>query len=255
MTTCSPLLSLVQAVDNTAQTLNNSQASDRLKALQTASAVAQGYSAVADLAQGVLARAEVGVGFRYGESKERYYELTSQGNVINGKQGVSLNATDGSITLNKTELTTKDAYGQLNKAGEVRLSAKEHIQLYSGRSEMESESKRTHYGAQVGTGVQVGANSGWYLYAEGGLGQDKSKSHIHHKDNSHIQAGKLNIQAGGDVTLKGASAYAEQIQGHIGGKLYIESEQSHERHSQSSAGLNGRVQGGYGAWGGSVSGQ
>lgn len=97
-------------------------------------------------------------------------------------------------------------------------------------------------GVEVGTGVAVGAQTGWYVYAQAGFSNRKQdENHLTHQ-NSQIDTETLNINTQGNTTLKGAVAKAKTINADIKGNLTIESLQDIHQSESDSAGFGGRVQ-------------
>ncbi len=251
----SPLLDLVNIATSAKDGLEDDKAGGRLKALRATALAVQGYSTVQDLAQGVLARAETGIGIKHAHADYHEQAIQGRGNLINGARGVEVTAREGKIDFKQIDITTTQ-YNPDTKLNEVTagsyvyLDGKQGINLRSGRDEFHAQGRQVNYGAVVGGGAQVGAGTGFYLYAELGFTDGKQRQDSHRKQNSHIATERLMMKSGGDVNMKGASAYAERIDADIKGKLHIESEQSTAQSRSSTTGASARVQISLGtAWG------
>ncbi|NBI43783.1 hypothetical protein GVX76_09915 [[Haemophilus] felis] len=199
---------------------------------------------------GALLRAEAGIGFSHGQSSYRQSAVESQGNFINGKQGVTLQANQGKIDLSHIQLSIKDALGNIMPDSYIELKAKEGIALSSGRAEYQHNQKQMKAGAQVGLGVQAGAGTGAYVYVEAGYQQGKQQSHSHQKHNSRVETPNFKAESGKDIELQGASVYANKINVQADGDLRIISEQSESHSKSQQTGANIRAQASLGtAWG------
>src|SRR5690606_14332045 len=139
---------------------------------------------------------------------------------------------------------------QIQAAKDIALIADNQINLQAAAST--SDQTTTSSSRSGSIGVSFGT-SGFLVNA----GASKSRGNADGNDvtwtNTHVEAGNtLTIQSGGDTTLKGAVAKAEQVKADIGGDLTIESLQdtSHYTSRQKSAG--GSISVGVGKIGGSI---
>ncbi|RPD83125.1 adhesin, partial [Neisseria weixii] len=103
--------------------------------------------------------------------------------------------------------------------------------------------------ASVGVGVSVGAQTGFYAYAE--VGGSKGKNHYLAQTHDHttLKADNIQLASEGDTTLKGATATANRIDADVKGRLNIESVQDHIEQENKQTGAGVRVQVSFGtAW-------
>ncbi|NBI41709.1 hypothetical protein GVX86_09685 [[Haemophilus] felis] len=246
----SPLLDALNLVQQGQHLAKEDKSNNRLKALQAGVLAWQGYDTYSAIKSGALLRAEAGIGFSHGQSSYRQSAVESQGNFINGKQGVTLQANQGKIDLSHIQLSSKDALGNIMPDSYIELKAKEGIALSSGRAEYQHNQKQMKAGAQVGLGVQAGAGTGAYVYVEAGYQQGKQQSHSHQKHNSRVETANFKAESGKDIELQGASVYANKINVQADGDLRIISEQSESHSKSQQTGANIRAQASLGtAWG------
>ncbi|WP_230338125.1 hemagglutinin repeat-containing protein [Paralysiella testudinis] len=262
----SPLIDLVNATEGVVK----SKADDRTRALQGMAAGAQGYqlygaagkvadaaahnaqvaaaalqNGVAvdpkDLQQGaVLAKAEIGVGFKTSKSQQDSRYAQSQSNALNAGGNISLTSREGDIRAQHSQIKAGDT---------IALNSAKDIILESGQSQQQADGKNSNAGLSVGMGVSVGAQTGVYVYGEAGWGSGKNQLDANTHSNTTLQSNKLVLNSKGDTTLKGASASANRIDADIGGKLHIESLQDQVDQSSSQTGAGVRVQVSFGtAW-------
>ncbi|WP_132025078.1 hemagglutinin repeat-containing protein [Bisgaardia hudsonensis] len=248
----SPLLDLANLAKEVKATVEDDKADERLKALNGALIGVQGYSAYQSIMTGALAKAEAGVGFKHNQSSYENSALQSQGNILNARKNVTIEADKGAIDLSHIDIMTKDEKGNITPDSYVYLKSKQGIKLDSGRDEFKGKNKQSSYGAQVGVGAQVGAGTGVYAYVEAGYQQGKQSYQQNKKHNSHIVTDNFKAETEGDMTLKGTSIYAEKAKANIKGDLNIISQQDYSENTSSQSGANVRAQVSIGtAWGAS----
>ncbi|WP_231882685.1 hemagglutinin repeat-containing protein, partial [Bibersteinia trehalosi] len=246
----SPIIDLIQTVE---QAVNNKAASDRVKAAQTLGAAAKAYSTAADLANGgALFRVETGSGFSHSRERNEISSRESVGNQLNA-QHINITSRSGDITATHTAFTSKDVEGNRLKDSSITFDSAKDLNLNAGQSEYQMQGKQQSSGVEIGTGVAVGAQTGWYVYAQAGFSNGKQSEHHLTHQNSQIDTETLTINTQGNATLKGATAKANRINAEIKGDLTIESLQDIHQSESNSAGFGGRLQGAIGsAWGGSA---
>ena len=258
----SPILDVIGAADSAL----NSKTDDRTQALQSLAAAGKGYETYSnvqkvnaalqhnaaviaaaqqqgvpvnpnDLQQGAaLLKAEAGIGFKTARSQQSSEYSQSVGNQIHAGGNARLTASEGDIRLQHTDL----------KGQQIQFNAANDILLEAGQSQRKQQGTNKNYGAEVGVGASVGAQTGAYIYAEAEFG--KGEHHLNETtyQNTAINAQQVKVNSGKDTTLKGADVHANHIDAKIGGQLHIESLQDSLTQNSKQTGMGGRVQGGYG---------
>lgn len=95
--------------------------------------------------------------------------------------------------------------------------------------------KRSSMSASVGIGISFASGTGFGVMASASQGKGQGDGNETTHSNTHINAGKLiQIDSTGDITLKGATAQAEQISANVGGNLTVESLQDTATYNQRS---------------------
>ena len=131
--------------------------------------------------------------------------------------------------------------GSTLSAGQtISLQAEGDLLLQAAQNVAKEHTKSQSSSASIGVGVSLGKSTG--LTAELGTSAARSKSDGQDASwtNSHVTAGKaLVLNAGGDMTFKGAQGQGEQIVAAVGGDLRMQSLQdSRTYHArEESAGL------------------
>ena len=243
----SPIIDLVNNID----AAHNSDG--RLQAMQGMAAAGNAYqaaSAVTDMltstptskgyGSGNILKAEVGIGVSSSRSNDNSTYSTSVGNTLTAGNNIHLTSTDGNIHAQQTDMMAGDTIA-LNSAKDILLDA--------GQSTEHTDGQHSNYGAEIGVGVTVGAQTGVYAYAQASAGKGSYNTDTVTNSNTHLTADKIQINSQGDTTLKGAIATANSISTDVGGKLTIESLQNTGKQTSSESGMNARVQVSFGnAW-------
>lgn len=258
----SPILDLLMSLESA---VKNDKASDRLKAANAASLVAQGYT-LYDTASKVLSkpqtqaylfRAESGFGVAHSRQSQEINGIQSQGNLLNAKH-INLNATEGSLSATHTTFRTNDQEGNRQGGSSIQLNAKENIQLNAGESHYKQKGRSQNAGIEVGTAITVGAQTGWSFYGKVGFGNQKQDGEQTLYHNTKLDSDSIHITSGKDTALIGTTANAKEIQVNAEGDLKIESQQDRQTQSQKGMNVGLQVEFGFGnSWNisGSASGE
>ena len=232
----SPILDVINATDSAL----NSKADDRTKALQSLAAIGQGYQLNDAVNKGaILLKAEAGIGFKTGKNQSESEYSQSQGNLIQAGGNISMNASDGDLRLQHTQATAN---------GTLALHAQDNLYVESGINTRNQHGKNKNYGAEIGVGASVGAQTGAYIYGEAQFGKGSYNVNETTHSNSHLNANHVLLSSGQDTTLKGATIQGgNRIDAQVGGKLHVESLQDSLEQSSRQTGMGGRVQGGFGS--------
>ncbi|OOH88815.1 hypothetical protein BMT54_08310 [Pasteurellaceae bacterium 15-036681] len=244
-----PLIELIQAVESA---IKDKDASDRVKTAQAIGLAAKGYTTYTEAAAGgALIRAETGTGFSHSREKMQSESRLSQGNQVNA-QHITITARTGNLNATQTAFTNRDNKGKRLDNSSVTFNVAKDITLQAGQSLETMKGKQQSVGSEVGTGFAVGAQTGQYFYVQEGFNRGKQEEYHLTHHNSEVDTQTLNINSGGNATLRGAIARANTINANITGNLTIESLQDIHRSSSDSVGAGIRGQGGFGsAWGAS----
>jgi filamentous hemagglutinin len=237
----SPFIDLINNVDAARES------DGRLAAMQGMAAGANAYqagSAIASAANGTgsgaLFSAEAGIGFKSSSSSADGSSTVSRGSTIQGGGNVNLTSTSGDIHI---------VQGNLSAGNTLALDSARDILLEAGQAHMQDKSKSNNAGAEVGVGVVVGAQTGFYAYAEASVGSSKSNSDSNTWQNTELTGKNISLKAEGDTTLRGATATADRIDVKTGGTLTIESLQDIAESMSKESQAGGRVQVSFGnAW-------
>ncbi len=247
-----PVVSAAQTMQKMADAAENTK-SERMKALAAASAAMASKGAIkelGDLMNGQASKAtdlefNISVGASSSESKSTNTSNTARGSSVTAAGNTTIRATgagqDSNLTIQGSTVQSGDT---------TTLSADNKVQLLAAVNTSTQTSDQKSSSGSVGVtlgkgkfGVTVSASQG----SGDGNGQDV------YYTNTQVQGGKVvNIQSGGDTTLKGAVVKAETVNAVVAGNLNIESLQDSSRYKESSQNSSGSATIGYGA-GGSVS--
>lgn len=236
----SPFIDLINNVDSARQS------DGRLQAMRGMAAGANAYqagSAIASAAKGggaSLFSAEAGIGFKSASSSADGSSTVSRGSTIQGGGNVNLTSTSGDIHV---------VQGNLSAGNTLALDSARDILLEAGQANLQNRSKSNNAGAEVGVGVSVGAQTGVYVYAEASVGSSKSTAESSTWQNTILTGTNISLKAGGDTTLRGATATADRIDVKTGGTLTIESLQDIAESMSKESQVGGRAQVSFGtAW-------
>ncbi len=236
-------ISTVQAIGNTSDARMQA-----LGAVNLAIAGKQAYDAGSNLA--AAAGGATGAGgaspYSYGvsvslsrnQSQSTSFTTSTQavGSGIVGAHNVNIVATGAGAGSN-IQVT-----GSTLAAGDtVNLAADNAITLEASQSASITAGRNTSSGASVGVTYGAGAQNGFsiQLGVSGGQGRD-NQNEVTHTATQVSGAKAVNINAGGDLTLNGATVEAARITAEVGGNLAITSVQdvSVGQSHQSSSGAN-----------------
>ncbi len=231
----SPFIDLINNVDAARQS------DGRLQAMQGMAAGASAYQAASAIAakagdgygSGLLFQAEAGIGFKSSSSSAEGSSTVSRGSTIQGGGNVNLTSTSGDIHI---------VQGALSAGNTVALDSARDILLEAGKAHLQDKSKSNNAGAEVGVGIMVGAQTGYYVYAEASSGSSKSNSDSSTWQNTTLTGQNISLKAEGDTTLRGATATADRIDVKTGGTLTIESLQDIAESMSKDSQVGGRVQ-------------
>jgi filamentous hemagglutinin len=239
----SPVIAAVQTVSQMASA--TSQTDDpRMKLMGAAvagKAIVDGVKAAQTPTQAVTV--SLTVGSTQSESHSEYASSTAQGSNITAGGNVNLIATGAG----------KDSHinvigSNINANENVALISDGNINLEAAKNSSSQHSTNSSSSAAIGVAATYGSNGmalGVTASASGSRGNADGDDTSY--TNTHVNAGKqLVIVSGGDTTLKGAVASANQVIAQIGGNLNMESLQDTSNYASKDQNIGGSVTIGYG---------
>lgn len=197
----------------------------RMQALAAASAAMSVKDAVAG-AQALASdpsKAGVTLSVSLGTSRSESRSLTTSDTA----QGSSI-AAGGNITLRATgagDASTLAVTGSdITAGGKVALKADGDLLLQAAQSTATQTSTNASSSASIGVAYSMGGSqNGLSVNASVSKSRGSTDGRDLAQVNTHVAGQQVDLQSGGDTTLKGAVVAADQVTGTIGGKLSIQS--------------------------------
>ncbi len=256
----SPVLSALQTANNQLQAAGNTS-SGRMQALAAANAgfnLKQGADAVQagqGDANGMVKNADgkmvegnaadkaggIGISLSLGASSSQSQQQSSadsaKGSKVNAGGNVTITATgagkDSDITVQGSNVTAGKA---------TTLKADDQVNLLAAQNTTQESSNSKNSSGSIGVGFQLGAGgaqAGVTVSASAGKGQGAGNSTTF--ANSQVAGNTVNIESGGDTTIKGGVVRADQVTAKVGGNLNIESLQDKSQYNEKSQSVGGSV--------------
>jgi filamentous hemagglutinin len=247
---------MVSAIQTASQMQSSAKKTDdtRMQILAGATTALAGknaYDAVkADPKSGGGINIGVSLGTSKSESNSSQDSATVNASSLNAGGDIHLTATgagkDSNITVKGSDITA---------GRNINLAADNEIQLLAGKNTSSQQGTSSSSGASIGVGYTFDAKgSGFNVNAGVSKGSGNSNGNSTTWRNTTLTAGnQLNLQSGGDTTLKGAVAKADNIKANIGGDLKLESLQDSDTYHSSSSSSSASIGYTFGTGMGSVS--
>lgn len=248
-----PIISALQTASQMQSTVKKTD-DTRMQALAGATTVLAGkntYDAFkADPGHGGGINIGVSFGTSKSESNSSQDSTTTNASSLNAGGDIHLTATgagkDSNITVKGSDITA---------GRNINLAADNEIQLLAGKNTSSQQGTSSSSGASIGVGYTFGTQgSGFNINAGVSKGSGNSNGNSTTWRNTTLTAGnQLNLQSGGDTTLKGAVAKADNIKANIGGDLKLESLQDSDTYHSSSSSSSASIGYTFGTMTGSIS--
>src|SRR5690606_16513505 len=157
------------------------------------------------------------VGSSKTKSVSRSHSSTVAGSTVSAGNNVIISAQGAQLA---SDITVRGS--QIKGGNQIHLLAEDEVKLLAAANHSEHQSRNSSSSGAVG----VSAGDKGVITAD--ISGSKGKGHSNGSDttwsNTQVEAGNLLvIDSGGDTTLRGAVARAEQVTTRIGGDLLIES--------------------------------
>jgi filamentous hemagglutinin len=194
----------------------------------------------------------ISVGSSSSQSKQNSSADNARGSSINAGGNVTIQATRTAGAPNDTDkdsnLTVQGS--SIQAAGTTTLKADNQVNLLAAANTTSESSTNQSKSGSVGVAMQLG-NGG------GGMGVTASASKATGQGagngvsytNTQVAGNTVNIESGGDTTLKGAVVKANQVTTDVGGNLSIQSLQDTNQYKESSKSAGGSIMVGAGVSG------
>lgn len=249
-----PVVSFVQTASAMKEAVKDSEDS-RMTALAAANVALAGWRAYQAVDAGrneSLAKqaggidVAVSIGSSKSSSKSTARSNTASGSTVSAGGDISIIAAGG----NNSNLTVRGS--DLVAGNNLSLVAENQLALLAAQSTAEQHSANKSSSGSIG--VSMGT-SGFGVTVAGSRGKGKADGSDLVWNNTHLEAGKqLTLSSGGDISLSGAVARAEQIVAYAGGNLNITSLQDVSTYDSRQKSTGGSLTvGAGGITGGSVS--
>ncbi|PUE12944.1 hemagglutinin repeat-containing protein [Limnohabitans sp. T6-20] len=191
----------------------------------------------------------IGISLSVGSSSSQSKQSSSADNA----RGSSINA-GGNITIQapgagqNSNLTVQGS--SVQAAGTTRLQADNQVNLLAAQNTTSESSSNQSKSGSVGVAAQLGNGGGGIGFtasASKATGQGAGNGVTY--TNTQVAGNTVNIESGGDTTLKGAVVKANQVTADVGGNLSIQSLQDQNQYKESSKSAGGSIMVGAGVSG------
>jgi filamentous hemagglutinin len=244
----SPVISALQMADSQIKAAGNTSSS-RMQALAGANAainLKQGADAIqagqakeggnaADQAGGI--GISISVGASSSQSQQQSSADTAKGSNLNAGGNVTIKATGAG---KDSDITIQGSNVEAGKA--TTLKADDQVNLLAASNTTTESSNSSSKSGSIGVAMQLGAGGGGMGFtasASKATGQGAGNSTTY--TNSQVAGNTVNIESGGDTTLKGAVVKGDQVTANVGGNLNIQSLQDTSQYKESSKSAGGSV--------------
>ncbi|WP_228768308.1 hemagglutinin repeat-containing protein [Limnohabitans sp. DM1] len=266
----SPVISALQTANNQLQAAGNTS-SGRMQALAAANAgfnLKQGADAVqagqgdangmvknadgkmvegnaADKAGGIGISLSLSLGASSSQSQQQSSADSAKGSKVNAGGNVTITATGAG---KDSDITVQGSKVQAGKT--ATLKADDQVNLLAAQNTTSESNSNQSKSGSIGLAMQLGAGGGgggFTASASKATGQGAGNSNTY--TNSQVAGNTVNIESGGDTTLKGAVVKADQVTAQVGGNLTIQSLQDKSQYKESSKSAGGSIMAGAGVSG------
>jgi len=183
----------------------------------------------------------IGISISVGSSSSQ----SKQSSRADNARGSSINA-GGNITIQATgdgqgsDLTVQGS--DITAGGKTSLKADNQVNLLAAQNTTTESSSNQSKSGSVGVAIQLGAGGGGMGFtasASKATGQGAGNGVTY--TNTQVAGNTVNIESGGDTTLKGALVKADQVTAQVGGNLTIQSLQDQNQYKEKSQSVGGSV--------------
>lgn len=239
-----PVITAIQTAEQMKDAAHDTE-DGRMKALAAATAALSAKNAYDRVAEGMAkqdASADVqagginlsiSVGASQSESKSTQSSDTAAGSHLTAGRNIDITASGAGhasdLVIQGSDLSAGDA---------VHLHADDDIALLAAQNTTTQRSNNSN--SAFSLGISVGT-SGFGITASGSLGRGNADGDDLSYSNTHLQARDIQLDSGGDSTLKGAVVRAEHVGARVGGDLTIESLQDTSRYNSNQQSIGGSV--------------
>jgi Hemagglutinin repeat len=139
-----------------------------------------------------------------------------------------------------SDITVRGSNIEAGKA--TSLKADDQVNIVAAQNTTQESSNSKNSSGSIGVGFQLGAGgaqAGVTVSASAGKGQGAGNSTTY--TNSQVAGNTVNIESGGDTTIKGGVVKADQVTANVGGNLNIESLQDKSQYNEKSQQVGGSV--------------
>ncbi len=186
------------------------------------------------------------IGASSSQSKQQSSADTAKGSNLNAGGNVSITATRTAGAPNDTgkdsDITVRGSTIEAGKA--TRLKADDQVSLLAAANTTQESNSSKNSSASAGMSAGTGG-LGFIASASSGKGNGSANSSTY--TNTQVSGNTVNIDSGGDTTIKGAVVKGDQVTANVGGNLKIESLQNRSTYQEKNSQAGGSVFVGAGA--------